>query len=59
METTEKAVMVWGIEHCDSCKVRAKYFAYKEDLLLTFCGHHMARNIDVLMESGWEVDECN
>jgi hypothetical protein len=59
METTEKTFMVWGVEFCDSCSVKAKYFAYKEEMLLTFCGHHMARNVDILMENGWDIDECS
>lgn len=59
METTEKVRMTWGVEQCDSCAARAKYVVYRDDFLLTFCGHHMARHIDVLMEQGWDIDECD
>lgn len=60
METTELVKpTVWGVERCDSCLQRAAYLAYKSELLLTFCNHHMNKHMDSLSREGWEIDELD
>jgi len=55
-ENITEAPPSWGIETCDSCGVRASYLAFKDELLLTFCGHHGQTLQLALIDAGWELD---
>ena len=51
-----EAPPTWGIELCDRCGHRAQYLAFKDDIFLTFCGHHGQTLQLSLIGAGWEVD---
>ena len=43
---------------CDNCGVQAFAAARKMGMVtLLFCGHHLARRYDRLVQDGWEIDD--
>jgi len=45
-----------ALDRCDRCNAQAHHAARKEGLSdLLFCGHHLKRHIDSLLDSGWTI----